>query len=39
MEILRENQLDIMLVLIGICGVTSFFAGITAVLSKTRKRT
>ena len=37
-DLLREHQLDIMLVLIGICGVTVFFVAITGTLSKSRKR-
>lgn len=37
-DFIREYQLDIMLVLIGICGVTAFFACITTILTKSRKR-
>ncbi|MCR4656861.1 MAG: histidine kinase, partial [Lachnospiraceae bacterium] len=35
---LRTHQLDIMLVLIGVCGITAFFVYITGTLSKQRKR-
>ncbi len=38
MDFLRAHQLDIMLVLIGVCGITAFFVYITGTLSKTRKR-
>ena len=37
-DFLREYQLDIMLVLIGACGITAFFVLITGTLSKPRKR-
>ena len=37
-DFLREYQLDIMLVLIGVCGITAFFVLITGTLSKPRKR-
>ena len=37
MELLRRYQLDIMLVLIGVCGITAFFVIITGTLSKKRK--
>ncbi len=38
MDFLRAHQLNIMLVLIGICGITAFFVYITGTLSKKRKR-
>ena len=38
-DIIRDYQLNIMLVLIGICGITAFFVLITGALSKPRKRT
>ena len=38
LDLLREYQLDIMLVMIGICGITAFFVAITGTLSKPRKR-
>ena len=37
MDFLRAHQLNIMLVLIGICGITAFFVYITGTLSKKRK--
>lgn len=37
-DIIRDYQLNIMLVLIGICGITAFFVLITNALSKPRKR-
>ena len=36
-DLIRKYQLDIMLVLIGICGITAFFVLITGTLSKRRK--
>lgn len=36
-DFLRHYQLDIMLVLIGVCGITAFFVMITRTLSKRRK--
>ena len=38
MEFLRQYQLDIMLILIGICGILAFFVSITKTLSKKRKQ-
>ncbi len=37
-DLLRKYQLDIMLVLVGICGITAFFVSITGSLPKKRKR-
>lgn len=37
MEFLRQHQLDIMLVLIGICGILSFLVLVTKTLSRNRK--
>lgn len=37
MDFLRAHQLNIMLVLIGVCGITAFFVYITGTLSKKRK--
>ena len=39
MELLRQYQLDIMLVMIGICGITVFFVYFTGALSRKRKLT
>ena len=36
-EFLRSYQLDIMLVLMGVCGITAVFVSITGALSKKRK--
>ncbi len=38
LDFIREYQLDIMLVLIGICGITTFFVMISGTLSRSRKR-
>lgn len=38
MDFLRSHQLDIMLVLTGVCGITAFFVHLTGTLSKKRKR-
>ena len=37
MEFLRQNQLDIMLIFSGICGILVFFVCITKILSRRRK--
>ena len=38
MEILKQNQADLMMVLSGVCGIMAFFLHITDTMSKTRKR-
>ncbi len=38
LDFIREYQLDIMLVLIGICGITTFFVMISGTLSRSRKK-
>lgn len=38
MEFLRQHQLNIMLILIGICGILAFFVSITKTLSKKRRQ-
>jgi len=37
MEILRQYQADIMLILIGVCGITAVFVYMTNTMSKKRK--